>query len=242
MIHDVFDEERRVAVLTLDRPEVKNALDVPHWKLLAEGVEAAVSAGARAIVITAAGSVFCAGADLNGISVTEMGGRVEATFRAVRDSPVPVIAALNGPAIGAGAQLAVSCDLRVMAVGSRLGIPASAISLPAHPGTIRRLVALAGLGPTRAVLLGGEQIPAERAHAIGLADRVADLSGAVAWAEQIAGYAPRVMRYFKQQLQIDNPADSSSYELLLREVADSEDFAEAMRARHEHRAPVFRDC
>lgn len=241
MIRSTVDAERRVTVLVLDRPEVKNALDAAHWEQLEARVRAAAEAGSRALVLTGGGSVFCAGADLNGISVTEMGARVETAFRAVREVPVPVIAAVNGPAIGAGMQLAASCDLRVGSTRARFGIPAAAIALPASPGTIRRVVELAGRGAARAVLLGGESLPAERAHALGFVDRVDELDGAVAWAVQIARYSPGILSYFKRQLQVDDPPDGGAYADFLREVSESADFAEAMLARSERRAPVYRD-
>ncbi len=201
----------QVWLLTLDRQDRRNALDVEHWVLLAAAVEKAAGQGARAIVLTGAGSAFCAGADLNDITIEDMAEQVEGTFSAVRDTPIPVIAHVNGPAIGAGTQLAVSCDLRVVGPKGRFRIPAAQISLPVHPGTIRRLVALAGMGAARAILLGGDWVGAERAYTLGLADRMGDLNDAIGWASEISGYAPLVLRYFKDQLQLANPSDLQRY-------------------------------
>jgi enoyl-CoA hydratase len=228
-----------VWLVTLDRPDRRNALDVEHWKSLAQTVEAAARQEVRAIVLTGAGSAFCAGADLTDAPTTEMAERVEHAFSAVRDTPVPVIAHVNGAAVGAGAQLAVSCDLRVASHRGRFRIPAAQISLPVHPGTIRRLVALAGMGTARAMLLGGDWVGAERAYALGLADRIGDLDDAIAWASDISGYAPLVLRYFKDQLQLANPSDSQRYRETMQAILGSEDFAEALRARKESRPPKY---
>jgi enoyl-CoA hydratase len=229
----------QVCLLTLDRQDRRNALDVEHWVSLGAAVEKAAGQGARAIVLTGAGSAFCAGADLNDMTVEEMAEHVEGAFRAVRDTPVPVIAHVNGPAVGAGTQLAVSCDLRVAGLQGRFRVPAAQISLPVHPGTIRRLVALAGMGAARAILLGGDWVDAERALTLGLADRMGDLDDAVGWASEISSYAPLVLRFFKDQLQLANPPDSGGYRETLRAILGSEDFAEAMRARKEGRPPKY---
>jgi enoyl-CoA hydratase len=228
-----------VGLITLDRPERRNALDVEHWRSLSRAVETAARHGARAIVLTGAGSAFCAGADLTDAPTTEMAEQVEQAFVAVRDASVPVIAHVNGPAVGAGAQLAVSCDLRLIGPRGRFRIPAAQISLPVHPGTIRRLVALAGMGAARAMLLGGDWVGAERAYALGLADRIGDLDDAIAWASEISGYAPLVLRFFKDQLQLANPSDSQRYRETMQAILGSEDFAEALRARKESRPPKY---
>jgi enoyl-CoA hydratase len=236
---EAADDSRYVWLITLDRPDRRNALDIDHWMSLTRAVEAAVQDGARAIVLTGAGRAFCAGADLTNAPTTETAEQVEHTFSVVRGTPVPVIAHVNGPAVGAGAQLAVSCDLRVVGSGGRFRIPAAQISLPVHPGTIRRLAALAGVGAARAMLLGGDWIGAERAHVLGLADRVGDLDEAIGWASEISGYAPLVVRYFKDELQLDDPPDSERYRATLQAILGSEDFAEAMRARNEKRPPKY---
>lgn len=232
-------EDGEVSLVTLDRPERKNALEPEQWAALARVIREAAGHGARAIVVTGAGTAFCAGADLTEIPTQETAGRVEEAFTAVREAPVPVIAHINGAAVGAGAQLAVSCDLRVVGPHGRFRIPAAAISLPVHPGTIRRLVALAGMGTARAMLLGGDWIDAARAHTLGLAERVGELDEAIAWASEISGYAPLLLRYFKEQLQLPNPTQPDGYEEALRSILNSEDFAESMRARSDHRVPRY---
>src|SRR3954469_23193086 len=187
---DTHGADSEVHVVTLDRQERRNALDLEHWAQLRTTIDDACHEGARVVIITGAGSTFCAGADLEGLSVYEMGEAVEVTFRAVREAPVPVVAHVNGAAVGAGMQLTLSCALRVASTDARFRIPAAQLSLLVHPSTIRRLVALAGAGPARAVLIGSDWKPAAHAHNLGLVDRIGDLDATLEWAGEIAACAP----------------------------------------------------
>jgi enoyl-CoA hydratase/carnithine racemase len=232
-----------VSLITLSRPERRNALDPEHWRDLTAGVRGAVDSGARAIVITGDGSAFCAGGDLGESDVEGMAVLLEQAFAAIREVPVPVIAHVNGAAVGAGVQLAVSCDLRVVGARARFRVPAAALGLPVSPGTIRRIVALGGAGAARAMLIGGDWIGAERAYGLGLADRVGDLDGTVRWASEIAGYAPRVVAYFKRHLQVeDQPGDLQEFRDVIRQILKSDDYAESVNARIEGRQPRYRGC
>ncbi len=240
MIQHDHVHEGKVSLITLNRPERRNALDPSHWSELTSNVREAAQGGARVIVITGAGTAFCAGGDLKESDIAVMADLLEKTFATIREVPVPVIAYINGAAVGAGAQLAVSCDLRVVGPRGRLRVPAAAISLPVSPGTIRRIVALAGSGAARAMLIGGDWIAAERAHALGLADRVGELDDAVRWAFEIAGYAPRLLAYFKEQLQVQNlPTDGGEFSAAIGWVRETEDYTESVTARMEGRAPVY---
>lgn len=227
-------------LVTLDRPGRRNALQAEQWAALAAVAREAADTGARTIVLTGAGSAFCAGADLNDISPEEMADQLEAVYRAVREAPVPVIAYVNGPAVGAGAQLAVNCDLRVVGPDGRFRIPAAVISMLVDPVTIRRLVDVAGMGTAYAVLLGADWIDAERAYNLGLADRIGELDDAVAWASEISGFAPLVLRYLKEQLRSADSLDSDAYHEALRTTVGSDDFAESLQALKERRPPVYR--
>ena len=237
---EAIGADGRVLLVTLDRPERRNALQAEQWAALAAVVREAPDKGARVIVLTGAGTAFCAGADLNDISPEAMAEQLEGVYRAVREAPVPVIAYVNGPAVGAGAQLALHCDLRVVAARGRFRIPAAVISMLVDPVTIRRLVEIAGMGPAYAVLLGADWIGAERAYTLGLADRTGELDDAVAWASEISGFAPLVLRYLKEQLRSAQPLDSDAYQEALRATVESEDFAEALQALDEKRPPVYK--
>jgi len=239
MIRRESAAEGAVAVLILDRPERRNALDSAHWADLASAVTDASRGEARAIVLTGEGSCFCAGGDLDDPDTEGLAILLERCFTAIREVPIPVVAYINGPAVGGGAQLAVSCDLRVASPTARFGIPAAAISLPANPGTIARLVALAGSGAARAMLIGGDSITAERAFTLGLVERLGEFDDALAWAGEIAQSAPLLLEFFKNQLQVGNPTDDGMYSSFLSSVLQSEDRAESIRARAEKRKPQY---
>lgn len=233
------DADGRVELITLDRPERRNAMDPEHWEALGAAISESMTAGARALVITGAGTVFCAGADLHAGPGNAVVDAMEATFSLVREAPVPVLAFLNGPAVGAGVQLIVSCDLRMASPQARINIPAVELGLPVHPGTIQRLSALGGAGAARAILLGGERIAADRAYALGLVDRMGSLEDALAWATQMSTFAPLSMHWLKQRLQTEDPPEAAEYPAVVRRFVQTEDFAEAGAARKEGRPPAY---
>jgi enoyl-CoA hydratase len=191
-----------VALIQLDRHERRNALDGEHCDALGEAVAVAVDAGARALVITGAGTSFCAGADLSGVYSTSFRRSLYGALRAITDAPVPVIAAVNGPAIGAGTQLAIACDLRVAAITARFAVPTARRGFAVDPWTVRRLALLAGGGAARALLLGCDTLDAELARHRGLVDRIGGLEDALAWAGEIASFSPESVAYSKQALEM----------------------------------------
>src|SRR6266542_2551346 len=149
-----------VEVIRIDRHERRNALDVEHCQALREAVRAATDDAARAIVITGAGSSFCAGADLGTVYGNRFRDALYGMLAAITQTPVPVLASVNGAAIGAGTQLAIACDLRVAAPTARFAIPTARNGLAVDPWTIRRLALLAGGGVARAVLIGCDTLNA----------------------------------------------------------------------------------
>jgi len=167
-----FEERGHVGVATIDRQERRNALNGELCAQLRARLEQ--SGELRAIVITGAGSAFCSGADL----VTRFAADADATtdtFRpafeemldAIVAHPAPVLAAINGPAIGAGMQLAVACDIRVGALGARLAIPGGKLGIHLSARNIWRLVQLVGQGAARDFLLAGRTVDAEEAQRLG---------------------------------------------------------------------------
>ena len=105
----------RMGIVTIDRHERRNALDLEHVEGLRSAVDDLVGEGVRSMVITGAGSAFCSGADLGGVYGPGFRDALYSALDAISSAPVPVIAAVNGPAIGAGTQVAIACDLRVAA-------------------------------------------------------------------------------------------------------------------------------
>ena len=230
-----------VAVITLRRPERRNALDIEHCDALREAVEVATGDDARAIVITGEGTSFCSGADLDGVYGEAFRRSLYAALRSVVDTPIPVVAAVNGPAIGAGTQLAIACDLRMAAETAMFGVPTARNGLAVDVWTMRRLADLGGGAVARRVMLSCDLVETAAALTCGLADRSGDTEAAIAWAKELASLAPLTLAYNKLVLNTpDAEADDPRLQAAFDACWGSDDIEEARTARKEKRAPVFR--
>jgi enoyl-CoA hydratase len=231
----------RVTLLTLDRPERRNALDADGCIELDAAIHHAVAQGARVMVVTGAGGHFCAGADLGGVHDERFASALRQLLDTVIEVPVPVLAAVEGAALGAGTQLAVACDLRVATPDARFGIPAAKLGLMVDHWTVQRLALLAGHGPARSMLLAAEEIDGESAHRLGLVQRLAGLAGALEWSERIATLAPLTIGGHKLALNrleaglAEDPAVTGAF----RRAWASADLDEGMAAFRERRSPEF---
>jgi enoyl-CoA hydratase len=231
-----------VMTIELQRPERRNALNSQLAVELREAVQKATTDNVRAIVLTGQGTVFCAGADLSGDAfAADYPDRLIELNHAIDGAPMPVIGAINGPAIGAGLQLAMVCDLRVVAPDAFFQFPTSKYGLALDNWSIRRLSSLVGHGRARAMLLTAEKLTAEVALHTGMANRIGTLADAQAWAAEIAGLAPLAMQHAKRVLN-----DDGAYEVqqpVHKELFDkawaSQDVIEAQVARMEKRPPKF---
>lgn len=226
-----------LAVLTLDRHERRNALDLEHAEGLLEALMAAVEAGARAVVVTGAGTSFCSGADLDAVYDDSFRRALAELLRTLAAVPVPVVAAVNGPAIGAGTQIAIACDLRVVAESARFAVPTARNGLAVDPWTVARLAAVGGGGVARALLVGVDTVSAERAVSTGLADRAGTLDDAVAWAAELATLAPLSLAYAK--LALDGGAPAAEVDAAFAACWASADVEEYRAARAAKRPPDF---
>jgi enoyl-CoA hydratase len=229
--------EGDIAVIEIDRHERRNALDTAHCEALHETVRELAGSGARAIVITGTGSTFSAGADLGAAYDGPFRAALYAMLTAINDVPVPVLAAVNGPAIGAGAQLAIACDLRIVAPAASFAIPTARLGLAVDPWTIRRLAALSGTGTAQAVLVGCDTLDATRVRGCGLASRAGGRDFALAWARELASLAPLTLAYSKRAL--NQPADDTGLLETYEACWASDDCSEGQRARAEKRPPRF---
>ncbi len=248
-----------VALATIDRPERRNALNAELCAALLTHVEAAPAAGVRAVVITGAPPAFCAGADLvtrfaadtDTEAVADAGYQAQdahggdtfrPTFEQLLDGleafPGAVIAAVNGAAYGAGMQLAVACDLRVMATDARVAIPAAKLGIVLSGANIARLQRLVGPGAASSLLLGAEVLDAADCARVGFAQRTVDdaLAAALEWAGQIAALAPLSVSSHKRAL-LGAPAGAIAE--LERAAFASSDLQEGMAAFAEKRPPRF---
>jgi enoyl-CoA hydratase len=186
--------------------------------------------------------VFCAGADLSGDAfAADYPDRLIELHKALDAAPLPVVGAINGPAIGAGLQLAMQCDLRVVAPEAFFQFPTSKYGLALDNWSIHRLSSLVGHGRARAMLLSAEKLTAETALQTGMANRIGTLADAQVWATEIAGLAPLALQHAKRVLNDDGSIQDPSP--LQKELFDkawgSQDVIEAQVARVEKRPPKF---
>jgi len=231
----------RVGEIVIDRPERRNALDVEHCRLLRAAIDECVAEGVRCLLIRGEGTAFCAGADLGGVYGAEFREALYDLLGRMTSLTLPIIAAVNGPAIGAGTQLAVAADLRVAAPGARFGVPTARLCLAVDPWTVRRLSLLAGGGPARALLLGCAELDAEAAHRLGLVDRLGDVDVARAWAGEVAGLAPLTLAYNKLALErlAEPPVEDPEVIAAFEACWASQDFVEGRAASAAKRPARF---
>ncbi len=214
-------EGSRVRVLTLNKPANRNALDGPlHAAMLAAVRLVAAEPEVRAVVLTGAGDAFSAGGDFGLIEEMQQDpelrkavlNRSRSLFWSLIALEVPVIAAVNGPAVGAGATLALLCDIVLMAEGASLAEPRVNIGLVPGDGSAILWPLLAGIPAARAYLLTGDRMPAAEAHRLGLVHRVVQpdalLAEAMALADRLAGLSPHSVRSTKRALnsQVESAA------------------------------------
>src|SRR5271163_2518866 len=179
-----------VMTIELQRPERRNALNSQLVEELREALQEGSGGATRAVVLTGQGTVFCAGADLSGDAfAADYPDRLIELHKVMDAAPFPIIGAINGPAIGAGLQLAMQCDLRVVAPDAFFQFPTSKYGLALDNWSIRRLSSLVGYGRARSMLLTAEKLTAEVALQTGMANRIGRLADAQKWAGQIAGLA-----------------------------------------------------
>jgi enoyl-CoA hydratase len=225
-----------VSVLELQREQRRNALDLELCRALHTSAAAEVEAGARVLVITGAGTSFCSGADLDGVYGQEFLEALYGMLHGLAALPVPIVAAVNGPAIGAGTQLALACDLRVADAGARFGVPTARNGMAVDAWTMRTLAGVAGGGLARRLMLAAEIVDRDEALRSGLVDRAGTLDDALAWAQEIATLAPLTLAHNKAVL---NGADDDAVARGFAACWASADVQEAAAARRDKRAPVF---
>ena len=251
----VVESRGHVRVLTLDRPERRNALSS---ELQADLIDQLLDAGeggeVRAIVLTGNGPAFCAGFDLKEIrEKDERGERFRppmnrpgrSLFEVVTETPVPIVAALQGHAVAGGFELALACDLRVAAPGIKLGLPEATIGMGANFGSVV-LPKRIPMGIALEMLLTGEYVTSEEAERWGLVNRIVDadavLPTALGLAERIAGNAPISVRRMKETAV--KGVDLPLWQALRLDVGPnpylSEDRREGIAAYLEKRRPEWR--
>ena len=249
------ERDGAVAVLTLALPDRRNAMTAELTSAWVDAVEALrADRDVRAVVVTGEGSAFCAGGDLSWIgespdlNVVALRDRMLPFYRSwlsVRTLDVPVLAAVNGPAVGAGLCLALACDLRYAAPGATFSAPFAKLGM--HPGMAATYLLPEVVGESRArdLLLTGRRVDAQEALAIGLVNGVAGdvVAHTLGVARGIADSAPIAVRLTKAALayaghhSIDAALD---WEGLAQPVTmASADLREGLAAQAERRPPKF---
>lgn len=236
----------RIEVITLDRPERRNALDHATLTALRDAVQGAPGRGARVVVLTGAGGNFCSGADLSTVEDDTFVALLRDTLETLRRVPVPVIAAMHGPSLGAGTQLALACDLRLATTGATFGIPAGKLGLTVDHWTVQQLARQAGHSVARAMLVGAEVFDGRRLAATGFVHRLVDddadvLTDGLAWAAEVARLAPLTLAAHKAMLDAAEFADEAPDDVAAARLAawQSDDLAEGLAAFAERRRPDF---
>jgi len=252
----LLERDGAVASITINRPKVLNALNAQTIDELRRAVlDLKRDDGVRVVILTGAGEkAFVAGADINELAVqTPTSGREHAltgqhVFDLIENIGKPVIAAINGYALGGGCELAMACTLRLAADTAKLGQPEIALGLiPGYAGT-QRLPRLVGKGRAMEMILTGTPIGADEAQRIGLVNRVVPaaqlMDEAKKLAAQLAASAPIAMRYIVNAITKGvemSFAEACQYEAaLFGLVASTEDMREGTAAFLEKRKAAFR--
>src|SRR5579875_3094041 len=248
----VLTERReRILLITINRPDQRNAVNAAVAAGIAQALDELDGASDLSVgVLTGAGRGFCSGKDLKAFVSGERPHIAGRGFAGIVERPPdkPLIAAVEGFAVAGGLEIALACDLIVAARGARLGIPEVKRSLVAAGGALLRLPRTLPRNVAMELALTGELITAERAHTLGLVNRLTEpgeaLTEAVALAETIAANGPLALAATKRVLSASSDwPDSAFFERqseIVAPVMSSEDAREGARAFAEKRPPVWR--
>ncbi len=251
----LVEREGPLAIVTIDRPEKLNALDLETVSALEASIaELAHADDVRAMILTGAGEkAFVAGADIaelaeqgvfDGRENSRRGHRLTV---AIEEAPIPVIAAINGFALGGGLELALACDLRFAATTAKLGLPEVSLGIiPGYGGT-QRLPRLVGLGNALSLILTGDHIDAQEALRIGLVQGVSEpaelLDAVKKVALRIASRSPSAVRLAKQAARRGlrgTLGDGLELEAdLFGMISSTDEMREGMRAFLDKRKPSW---
>ncbi len=254
----IVRHEAPLGWIVLNRPQVRNALNLRSWQRIAEAVaELEADDSVRVLVMRGATpEAFISGADISEFPSLRADA---AQARSYRDAPgnaisamlnctKPIVAMISGVCIGGGVQVALSCDVRIAARGTRMGIPAARLGLAYPLDGVTMLMNTVGHANAREILISARLFEADEALQMGLVNRVvegAELEANVRdYATRMAGNAPLTMQAAKraigEALKDHADRDSDSVRELVARCFDSEDYREGVRAFIEKRRPVFK--
>jgi enoyl-CoA hydratase/carnithine racemase len=247
--------EDGVATVTLNRPQKRNAVSLAMWRRIEHAlVDLQKNSSVRAVILTGAGKNFCAGADISEFGEVRsdvVSGRAyeeatEAATIAIRDFPLPTIAAVSGYGVGGGCGLALACDFRVGDLSTRMGIPAARLGIIYSALDCNLLYRAVGLANAKRVLFTGRFFPLDECVGMGLINNVHSqdaLTGAHEMAREFRANAPLSLRGSKLVLEALDARQIEEKEqeihALIDTALESADYQEGARAFLEKRSPVF---
>ena len=247
--------DKGVLLLTLNRPEALNALNTALLGELAAALDAAEADPAtRAVVSTGSERAFAAGADINEMAARDLVGILEdprvAHWQRLARFPKPIIAAINGFALGGGCELAMHADILIAGENARFGRPESNLGIMPGAGGTQRLTRAVGSALAMHLALTGEQISAQRALQAGLISEICPteltVERAISIAETIASKAPLAVRLTKEAIHKASDLDLAAGLRFERHaftiLAGTADRAEGLKAFQEKRQPKFTGC
>jgi enoyl-CoA hydratase len=252
----LVETKGRAGIITINRPDTLNALDVPTCGVLDEAVsQVEADPNVHVVVFTGAGRAFVAGGDIADLDsrrglahYEEFAVLIHTLFRRIETLDKPTIAAVNGFALGGGAELMLSTDIRLLSEKARIGVPEINLGLFPGAGGSQRLTRQIPLCRAKELMFTGDHIGAEEAVSLGLANRVvapdALMDEALALAEKIASKSPLVLRLLKRAIDAGSdmplPAALAHEQAVISLVLDSEDAHEGCRAFLEKREANFK--
>jgi len=245
--------DARVATLTVNRPQARNALDTDTVEELHRALDEVRQAGATVLIVTGAGDkAFVSGADINAIRARSRADALASInsrlMSAVENHEAVTIAAVNGYALGGGCELALACDLRVASETAVFGLPEPTLGIIPGAGGTQRLPRIVGLGRAKEMILTGARWDAQQALAAGLVSEVVPaaelLPAARRLAERVLALGPLAVRLAKMALNASSQMPLAAglvYESTAQAITfDSKDKMEGTTAFLEKRAPRFR--
>lgn len=249
----ILERRDRIAILTVNRPEVLNALDPPTWEEIGAAVrDVERDPDIRVLIVTGAGEkAFVAGSDIRSLRERSMWDVLRYSSQDVltelENMPKPVIAAVNGYALGGGCELAMACDIRIAADTARFGQPEVNLGIIPGAGGTQRLARLVGLGKAKELIFTGDIIDAYEAERIGLVNKVVPrdqlMDAAFQMAEKILAKGPLAVAMAKRVIQggsnVDLPSGLAMEKLAQTILFATEDRREGMDAFLEKRKARF---